>query len=65
VLLWRQTRENTAGRALWSYALFLFVFFFFSRFMNENYLGYLLAVLGLGALVEIESGNPWRDERGA
>ncbi|MCX6031454.1 MAG: glycosyltransferase 87 family protein [Chloroflexi bacterium] len=42
---WRQTRENTAGRALWSYALFLFVFFFFSRFLNENYLGYILAVL--------------------
>ncbi len=63
-LLWRQTRENSAGRALWSYALFLLVFFFFSRFMNENYLGYLLAVLGLGALVEVGPGNLERDERG-
>jgi len=63
-LLWRQTRENSAGRALWSCALFLFVFFFFSRFMNENYLGYLLAMLGLGALVEVGPGNLGRDERG-
>jgi hypothetical protein len=49
-LLWRQTRENTPARALWGYGLFLFVFFFVSRFLNENYLGYILAVLALGAL---------------
>jgi hypothetical protein len=48
-LLWRQTRENTLGRALWSYALLLFAFLFFSRFLNENYLGYLLAVLMLAS----------------
>jgi hypothetical protein len=36
---------------LWSYALFLFAFFFVSRFLNENYLGYILAFAALGALV--------------
>lgn len=51
-LLWRQVRSNTLDRALWGYALFLTVFFFVSRFMNENYLGYILALLVLGALVE-------------
>jgi hypothetical protein len=61
-LLWRQTHENTAGRALWGYALFLFAFFFFSRFMNENYLGYLLAVMALGAFVDIDRTEMRRDQ---
>jgi hypothetical protein len=52
-LLWRQVRENTAARALWGYALFLSVFFFVSRFLNENYLGYLVALLTLGALTDV------------
>jgi hypothetical protein len=56
-LLWRQARENSANRALWSYALFLLVFFFVSRFMNENYLGHLLAVMALGALVEVGAAD--------
>jgi hypothetical protein len=54
-LIWRQVRENSAGRALWSYGIFLLVFFFVSRFLNENYLGYILGCLTLGALVEIEA----------
>ncbi len=53
-LIGRQARENTPGRALWSYGLFLLVFFFVSRFLNENYLGYILACLVIGALVEVE-----------
>ncbi|MGC8779419.1 MAG: glycosyltransferase 87 family protein [Anaerolineae bacterium] len=52
VLLWRQARDNTPARALWGYGLFLLVFFYVSRFMNENYLGYILALLALGALIE-------------
>ena len=51
-LLWRQWQENRLGRALWSYGVFLFAFFFVSRFLNENYLGYILAFLVLGALVQ-------------
>jgi hypothetical protein len=54
-LIGRQARENTAARAFWSYGLFLLVFFFISRFLNENYLGYLLACLVIGALAEGES----------
>jgi hypothetical protein len=50
-LLVRQWRANTLARALWCYALFLFAFFFVSRFLNENYLGYITAFLALGALV--------------
>ncbi len=52
LLLWRQARHNTLERALWGYGLFLFVFFYVSRFMNENYLGYILALLTLAALSE-------------
>ncbi len=50
-LLVRQWRANTLARALWGYALFLFAFFYVSRFLNENYLGYITAFLALGALV--------------
>lgn len=52
-LLWRQCRENLAGQALWGYGLFLLAFFFVSRFLNENYLGYIAAILALGALVDV------------
>lgn len=51
LLLIKQARANNVGRALWGYALFLFAFFFVSRFFNENYLGYLLACFALGALI--------------
>jgi len=49
-LLWRQLRQNDLARALWGYGLFLFAFLFVSRFLNENYLGYILACLALGTL---------------
>jgi hypothetical protein len=46
-LLWRQTRYNTSGAMLYHYVLLLLAFFYVSRFLNENYLGYLLAVFAL------------------
>ncbi len=49
-LLKQQAGENTPARALWNYGLFLLAFFFVSRFLNENYLGYVLAFLALGTL---------------
>jgi hypothetical protein len=52
LLLRRQAHNNTPARAFWSYGLFLLAFFFFSRFLNENYLGYITAVLALGVLAE-------------
>jgi hypothetical protein len=48
-LLWRQlATDNSVGAMLYSYALFTFVYLFFSRFLNENYAGYLLTCLALG-----------------
>jgi len=57
-LMWRQMRDNTLSRALWGYGILLLAFFFFSRFLNENYLGYIAAVLALGALVQAEPAQP-------
>jgi uncharacterized membrane protein len=47
-LLHRQRRANTPRHAVWHGALLLFAFAYFSRFLNENYLGFLLALLALG-----------------
>jgi uncharacterized membrane protein len=47
VLLWQQRQENGLGRMLYGYAVTLFAFLYVSRFLNENYLGYLLAVFAL------------------
>lgn len=45
-----QMRRNNVGTACWGYGLLLFGFLFASRFLNENYLGYILAFLALGVL---------------
>jgi hypothetical protein len=53
LLLWfirRQQGANTLANACWHYGVFLLVFFYSSRFLNENYLGYILAVLAIGAI---------------
>jgi hypothetical protein len=53
ILLWfltRQRRHNTLFTACWHYSVFLFIFFYSSRFLNENYLSYILAFLSLGML---------------
>ena len=53
-LLWRQVRANTLANACLHYALLLFGFLYVSRFLNENYLGFLLAWLALGVLMQDE-----------
>lgn len=53
-LLWRQWRDKRIAAACSGYGLFLLVFFFLSRFLNENYLGYILAFLALGVFGEGE-----------
>ena len=53
---WRQIRGNTIGAASWHYALLLLAFLFVSRFLNENYLGYILAFLAMGYFV-VEPGE--------
>ncbi len=53
LLVWfvvRQWRANTLANACWHYGLFLLAFFYGSRFLNENYLGYILALLAVGLL---------------
>jgi hypothetical protein len=52
LLLRRQARHNTSAFMLHGYGVLLFGFFYVSRFLNENYLGYLLAVLALAYCVE-------------
>ncbi len=52
LLLWRQGQENTMGRMLFGYVVLLFGFFYMSRFLNENYLGYLAAFLSLALVVD-------------
>lgn len=61
LLLWfvrRQQQHNQPGPALWHYATLLAAFFYFSRFLNENYLGYLLAFFALGYLMSDDSPTP-------
>ncbi len=52
LLLWRQTRQNTPGTMLYGYVVLLFAFFYVSRFLNENYLGYLAACLTLAFTID-------------
>ncbi len=47
-LVHRQQRDNTLANACWHYGLLLLAFFYASRFLNENYLGYIFAFLALG-----------------
>ena len=42
------------GRMLYGYVALLFTFFYVSRFLNENYLGYLAAFLALAVVVDKE-----------
>lgn len=57
--LWRQWHANTLANACGHYAVFLFAFFYGSRFLNENYLGFILAFLALAALARAdEAGAP-------
>ena len=48
---WRQTRHNGVGAACWHYGLLLLGFLYVSRFLNENYLGYILAFLAMGYFI--------------
>lgn len=48
--LYRQLGVNTLSNACWHYGVFLLIFFYGSRFLNENYLGYILALLFVGII---------------
>jgi hypothetical protein len=57
LLLWRQHRTNTMGAMLYGYVALLFTFSYMSRFLNENYVGYLAALLTLALLVDEIGGT--------
>jgi len=55
VLLARQLRgapETARAQVYWGGALLFFVYAFFSRFLNENYVGFVGALLALGLLAD-------------
>ncbi len=52
-LLWKQTGnrdENSIASIAWNGAILFLVYAFFSRFMNENYVGFVTALLAIGVL---------------
>ena len=51
-LLRRQWKHNSLASMLYHYAFLALAFFYTSRFMNENYLGYLLAVIAIAVFVD-------------
>ena len=53
-LLKRQVQENTLNIMLYAYVVLLFVFFYISRFLQPNYLGYMAALLGLALTIQDE-----------
>ena len=59
LLLWFVRRQQHAGavNACWHYGVFLFAFFYASRFLNENYLGYILAFLAIGLFSSLPPGE--------
>lgn len=66
ILAWlvrRQWRANTLADACWHGGLLLLAFFYASRFLNENYLGYILALLAIGQLAL--PPTVWTDQRAA
>ncbi|MCB0079404.1 MAG: hypothetical protein KDE47_00665, partial [Caldilineaceae bacterium] len=59
-LVWffaRQIRANTFAHACWHYGLFLLVFLYSSRFLNENYLAFILPFLALGIVTSYCSSS--------
>jgi Gpi18-like mannosyltransferase len=51
VLLRRQWLENTLANVAWHGGVLLFAYAYASRFLNENYLGFIVGLLLLGALM--------------
>jgi len=64
-LVKKQTGDNTPARVLWGSSLLLLTYAFVSRFLNENYLSYILACIALAALIETPEGAPFGSPKGA
>jgi len=52
LLLWRQVRHNSAKTMLYGYVVLLMAFFYVSRFLQPNYLGYMLGFLALAVMLD-------------
>lgn len=52
VLLEKQKRNNTIPQILFNFSLFLMTYWLFSRFFNDNYIGFLLMVWGLALFLD-------------
>jgi len=46
-----QRKSNSLGTTMRSYAIFMFAYWFFSRFFHDNYVGYVSELLILGVFV--------------
>jgi hypothetical protein len=57
LLAWRQWKQNGLSSMVCNYGFLSLAFLYTSRFMNENYLGYILAVLALGYLSDESRTN--------
>lgn len=64
-LLWRQAKENTIGTMLYAYVVLLFAFFYVSRFMQPNYLGYILGFLALAMTIHDERRDNYVEREGS
>ena len=57
--LWRQARHNTLSAMLHGYVVLLLGFFYGSRFLNENYLGFLVSVMAVALVAGVDERTPW------
>ncbi len=54
-----QKKNNTLSQMMFNYGLFLFVFWFFSRFFNDNYLNVLAIIFTLAYFLKgVEKNHP-------
>jgi len=54
-LLRRQWREPQLPAAIAGYASLLFILQFFSRIFNDNYLGLIIAIMAVAALMDADT----------
>jgi len=57
ILLIKQLRDNSISSWFWHGAILLLGFAYFSRFLNENYLGFLLALFALGYYTQASTSS--------
>ncbi|MCA1554621.1 MAG: hypothetical protein LC737_09605, partial [Chloroflexi bacterium] len=58
LMLRRQWLDNTLANVAWHGGILLFAFAFASRFLNENYLGFIVALLALGTCLDARDPMP-------